>query len=95
MGGVPAEGGRRCDGEKRLLKERGCPFLSGGGEGRSEDGEFGSEKEQDKETHLFSQMGERSSSVGMDGAPGWTVGEHWESHSGDWDCVNKTWPRLG
>lgn len=91
-------GGRaRTDGRWALARRRVTPSPQRGGGGipegqvgRSEDGDIWSEKEQDKETRLLSQIGERSS-VGMDGA-GRGVGTHWESHFGDRDCVSKRWP---
>lgn len=92
VGGGPSDGGRRWDGEDRgqirlgQVKDR--SFLSereGGSRGRWKGlrmVKFGSKKEQVQETHLFSQVGERSF-VRMDGIMRWGVGKHWDSHSGD------------
>lgn len=69
-GGVLGEGGRRWDEENRWLislgQEKGYPFLPerrGGVRGMLKGlrmVKFGSEKEQVKETHSFSKVGERS-----------------------------------
>lgn len=94
-----AEAGERMAG--RPWQGEGSPFPLRGEEGRVTGQlehlrmvKFGSEEEQVKETHLFSQV-RRRSSVGMDGLMGWGVGKHWDSHIGDCDFVCKRWPMEG